>query len=99
MAASPCSGSMPNVNGSTMITVMVLVMPGSAPPTMPTSVPTASGTKYFMCSTFAMPARSSSYILEIRPAAARQQHLQVALEKHVADQRRDQRRHADRDPA
>ena len=45
-----------------MITVMVLVMPGIAPPTTPTSVPIASGSRYFICRMLTIPESSSSYI-------------------------------------
>ena len=57
------------MNGSTTITVMVMVMPGSAPPTTPTSVPMNSGTRYFTCSMLTMPAPSSSNIRS--PSSAR----------------------------
>ena len=43
-----------------MITVMVIVTPGSEPPTMPTSVPNNSGNMYFHCSIVTMPLPSSS---------------------------------------
>src|SRR4051812_40737026 len=82
-----------------MITVMVLVMPGIAPPITPIRVPMASGRKYFKCSRFWMPSRRSSYILEIRPAPARQQDLQVALEEEVAHHRGDDRGGSDHPPA
>lgn len=53
IAASPASGSRPKVKGRTMMIVIVIVTPGSAPPTRPASVPAASGIKYcsFMTST------------------------------------------------
>src|SRR5215510_9084182 len=87
IAASPCSGSSPKVKGSTTITVSVIVMPGSAPPTTPISVPTNSGTRYFTAKMFARPAARSSYIapLETGPAPAREQYEQVALEHEVGD--------------
>jgi hypothetical protein len=62
IAERPCSGSRPKVKGSTMITVMVLVIPGIAPPTTPIKVPIASGTKYLVCKTVSMPESRSSYI-------------------------------------
>ena len=43
-----------------MITVMVIVTPGSEPPTTPTSVPRNSGSRYFHCRTVTMPLASSS---------------------------------------
>src|ERR1700704_5475756 len=99
IAARPCSGSRPKVNGSTMITVMVLVMPGSPPPMTPTSVPSASGIRYLACSTFSMPASRSSYMSEVRPEAARQEHQQVPLEQDVGDGGSDQGCDAEERPA
>src|SRR5688572_16496237 len=91
MQARPCSGSRPKVNGSTTITVMVMVMPGSAPPTTPISVPMKSGSRYLTCSSETMPCPRSSNInartLEVRPAPARHQHGQVTLEDVVHDYR------------
>src|SRR5215831_2697876 len=46
-----------------------------------------------------MPAKSSSYMSEVRPPPARQQHEQIVLEKVVRDRRRDQRRREDDEPA
>ena len=62
IAASPCSGSSPKVKGSTTMMVMVIVTPGSAPPTTPASVPKKSGSRYFTCAMLTSPAASSSYI-------------------------------------
>jgi hypothetical protein len=70
MHASPCSGSRPKVNGSTTITVIVIVIPGSAPPTTPISVPTKSGTRYFISKMFASPAPRSSNIRSSSSARA-----------------------------
>src|SRR5688572_27983039 len=93
MAASPCRGSSPNVNGSTMITVMVLVMPGSAPPTTPTSVPRTSGSRYLSWAKLPTADSSRSGIgSPARQPAARQQHVQVELEHDIA-QRGGERRH------
>ena len=61
MAASPCSGSRPKVNGNTTMMVIVIVTPGSAPPTIPASVPRNSGSRYFACRMLTTPAASSSY--------------------------------------
>src|SRR5688572_5995569 len=95
MHARPCSGSRPKVNGSTTITVMVMVIPGSAPPITPINVPMKSGTRYFTCimSTSPAPKRSniSARTSEVRPAAARQQHGEIALKHVVHDHRGDQR--------
>jgi hypothetical protein len=51
---------MPKVKGSTTMMVMVMVTPGNAPPTMPASVPRASGTRYFTCIRFTSAVPSSS---------------------------------------
>src|SRR5216110_900396 len=58
----PCRGSSPKVKGSTTMMVMVIVTPGSAPPTTPASVPKNSGSRYFTCAMLTSPAASSSYI-------------------------------------
>src|SRR5881394_3226826 len=64
--------------------VMVIVTPGSAPPRTPASVPKKSGTRYFTCATWTMPsARSSNTALEIRPAPARQEYVQVVFENEI----------------
>ena len=61
IAARPCSGSRPKVNGSTMITVMVMVTPGSAPPTTPATVPITSGIRYLNWNRPTSACHSSSY--------------------------------------
>src|SRR5690606_1332435 len=91
MAARPCSGSRPKVKGSTTITVMVIVTPGSEPPITPTNVPTASGIRYFAWRMPRSAAPRSSNMSEIRPAAARQQHEQPALEDVPGEQGRGER--------
>src|SRR6476646_472121 len=76
---------------------MVIVIPGSAPPTTPMSEPITSGTRYFRWSMPTRPAARSSNIRrgartsEIHPAAARQQHVEVALEREIHHHRRDER--------
>ena len=60
IVARPCSGSSPKVKGSTMMMVMVMVTPGSAPPIKPTRVPRNSGTRYFRCRMFSIPASRRS---------------------------------------
>jgi hypothetical protein len=50
------------VNGSTTITVMVIVIPGSAPPTTPMSVPMKSGTRYLTWNIPTSPAARRSNI-------------------------------------
>src|SRR5688572_15409080 len=99
MAARPCSGSRPKVNGSATMIVIVTVTPGSAPPITPTNVPIVSGSRYFHCATLASASPRSSYISEPRPAAARQQDVQVALEYEVRRGSGDRREQHDRDPA
>src|SRR6478672_9305028 len=76
-----------------MMTVMVFVMPGRAPPTMPTNVPTASGARYFHWRTLIRPSRSSSYTTssEVGPAPARQQNREVILEQVERCERRHER--------
>ena len=59
MAESPCNGSRPKVNGSTTMIVIVMVMPGSAPPTTPISVPTNSGSRYLTCRMLTIPAEQT----------------------------------------
>jgi hypothetical protein len=62
MAASPCRGSSPNVKGRMRMMVMVMVTPGSAPPTTPDSVPMNSGKRYLSWATLTSPAPRSSNI-------------------------------------
>jgi len=60
MAASPWSGSRPKVKGRIRMMVIVIVTPGSAPPTTPASVPMTRERRYFAWSTLRMPAPRSS---------------------------------------
>ena len=60
IAARPCNGSSPKVKGSTTITVMVIVIPGSDPPTTPTNDPMKRGIRYFHCRMLTMPSPRSS---------------------------------------
>ena len=48
------------MKGRITITVMVIVTPGSEPPTTPTSVPRNKGSMYFHCRVVTMPLASRS---------------------------------------
>ncbi len=42
MVVSPCRDGIPKVNGSVRMMVMVIVIPGMAPPTTPAAIPAQS---------------------------------------------------------